>query len=199
MPEKLDSVQGETLAGELQDSFLLQQLGWFRGLQDPKDVVLDFIERELARREAGRVPVDPQSVARMKERLVKILREYMSVVIRMIGHTCDLASIEFAEEDLKVVQVRTDLDFHNWLVRALFVIDADTQKALQFRRILNNIEYAALSAERFTAELDYVNRRDNPPNVDSLRRRYPFVGRFRTKPVSPQEEPEDPLPARDTR
>ncbi len=178
-------------ARELAESLLLDQLGRFTGAADPKDVVLDFVDREMARKEerarvAG-VPIDSEAVARMRRGLLHTVRQYMSVVMKVTGRACDLARIEFPEHELKVVQVRTDFDFHNWLVKVLFVIDADPEKAPQFRRVLNGIEYAALTGERFVVELDYLNRRTDSADMDYEQHRYPFIERFRTRFSDPAE------------
>jgi len=180
-----DSSRRPAVAEGPAESFLLQQLGWFRGIEDPGEVILGFIDLESARKEKLRktegISEDLLSVEKIRERLTQSAIEYVSLVIKTSGHTCDLASIEFAEEELRVVQVRANFDFQDWLVRILFVIDADPEKAREFRKVLNRIEYAVLTAERFTAELEYVNRREDPADSDSLRRRYPFVGRFKAK------------------
>jgi hypothetical protein len=185
MATKRDPSLRSAVPPDLSESYLLQQLGWFRGLDDPRDTVLGFIEHESARRETQRrsqgASGEALSPEKIKERLIQSTTEYISLVIKTSGYTCDLASIEFAEEELRVIQVRTDLDFRNWLVKILFVIDADSETASAFRKVLNRIEYAVLTAERFTAELEYVNRRSDPVDSDSLRQKYPLVGRFKTK------------------
>ncbi len=185
------SPQRSAVARELAGSLLLDLLAQFRGLKDPREAVLDFLDLEMARKEercnrAG-APMDSQTAWKARQRLLDTVRGYMSAIVKIVRRTCDAAIIEFAEQDLRVVQVRTDFDFHNWLVKVLFVIDATPEKALQFRRVLNTIEYAALTEERFISELDLVNRRTDSGNMDHLRRRYPYTERFRTRLVSPDE------------
>ncbi len=191
MAELNVSPQRSAVARELAGSLLLDLLAQFRGLKDPREAVLDFLDLEMARKEercnrAG-APMDSQTAWKARQRLLDTVRGYMSAIVKIVRRTCDAAIIEFAEQDLRVVQVRTDFDFHNWLVKVLFVIDATPEKALQFRRVLNTIEYAALTEERFISELDLVNRRTDSGNMDHLRRRYPYTERFRTRLVSPDE------------
>jgi hypothetical protein len=191
MAELQVSPQRSEVARELAENFLLDLLAQFRGLKDPREAVLDFIDLEMARKEdrsnrAG-APMDSQTAWKARQRLLDTLRGYMSAIMRIIRRTCDAAIIEFADQDLRVVQVRTDFDFHNWLVKILFVIDATPEEALQFRRVLNTIEYAALTEEPFISELDLANRRTDSADMDHLRRRYPYTERFRTRFVNPDE------------
>jgi hypothetical protein len=191
MANKQASFQRSAAAQELAESFLSDQLGRFAGADDPRNVVLDFLDREMARKEErSRVagfPIDPEAAARIRRGLLQTVRQYMSVVIKVTGRACDLARTEFPEHELRVIQVRTEFDFQNWLVKALFVIDAEPEKAPQFRRVLNGIEYNALTGERFVVELDYLNRRTDSADMEYAEHRYPFVERFRTRFTNPTE------------
>jgi hypothetical protein len=160
-------------------SVLFRELGNYKGPKEPRALISDYVDMETACREedarkGGTLPLmQPSETIRPK--LMKSLSEYVSLITRVGDFVCDKASEQFEGEGLSVIQVRTGFDFTNWLVRLLFVIDAGAEEAASFERLLRIVEMVVLEEERFTAELRFLNRRDQRADYKRVFRAYPFI------------------------
>ena len=165
--------------------FLYRKLHLFRGPRDPKTMVSYFIEEQTAMREEDAktrgVAASEELIERARTKFLGLINDYITLMLRIGEFAHDRASTEFAEEELKIVQVRTDFDFRTWLVRMLFVIDAQPHKILVFRELLGQIEKAVLLEGRFVAQLFSVNKRDLDIDFELMRLNYPFVGKLSRK------------------
>jgi hypothetical protein len=177
-------IQDEKLES-LSDQFLRRQLQWFKGVQNPGTAVENYVEVEAARREeiaASMGEIDPaEGAAWIRDEILHAISDYLTLIIKISEYACDAASRDFRSEEVKVVLVRTDMDFHNWLVRILFIIDANPEMEMSFYQLLNGIEMDTLRGEPFMAELTFVNRRTTEIDFDAIRREYPFVGSISLK------------------
>ena len=162
--------------------FLFRKLHLFTGPLDPKIMVARFIEEQTAIREEdakGRgVAASEELIERARVKFLGLINDYVTLILRIGEYTYDKVSNEFAEEELKIVQVRTDFDFRTWLVRILFVINAQPHKILLFRELLGQIEKAVLLEGRFVAQLFSVNERDLDVDFERVFVNYPFVGKL---------------------
>jgi len=166
--------------------FLFRKLHLFRGPQDPDTVVLDFIEKETAAREqdakAGGAVGSVEVTDKIRTTIIELTDDYLSLILKIGEFAYEKTGKEFTDEELKIAQVRTDFDFRTWLVRILFIIDADPEKELPFCQVLAEIEKAVLLRERFVVQLLSVNKRDRKIDADSIRENYPFVAKVRREP-----------------
>jgi len=164
---------------------LLQELELFRGPQSPKVVVSDFFEKEAAVREedvkAEGTMVTPELSKMIKSDIVQHIRDYVSLIVKTGRLVYDEASEEFAEQQLRVAQVRTGFDFQTWIIKMLFIIDADPAIELSFSQLLKQIEKLVLLNHGFVAELNISNKRDHEIDPDAIRSDYPFVGKVRVE------------------
>lgn len=169
---------------ELSGSLLFRQLELFRGPVDPKALVSDFLEQESAVRQedaGAEGAIEPVEHSEgIKPEVIEYVGDYLSSILRIGESICNMVSKEFTDRELKVVQVRTNFDFHTWVVKILFLIDADPRKELRFSQLLNQIEKVILLKERFMPELIFVNRRNTEIDCSSLRRDFPFAGKIRS-------------------
>lgn len=175
----------EDLGEDLPSEFLARQLEWLKGVQNPETVVQNYVEVEAAQRAeiaASYGELDPENgEAEIKDEIIRAIIDYLSLIIKISEYACDAAGRDFRAEEAKVVLVRTDLDFRNWLVKILFIIDATPEMELSFYQLLNGIEMDTLRAEPYMAELQFVNRRNAKIDFDAIRREYPFVGSISLK------------------
>ena len=155
-----------------------EQLGQFRGRVDPRAAVFDFLTEEMERNSQSNLPpgAGPPETT---ERLVQPISDYLALIIRIGEAVSSEVHKEFTNEQVRIAQVRASFDFRSWLVKVMFVIDADIEEELRFSQMLHQLENIVLHSNSFAAELDYVNKRKGPLDCDSLRRRYPFVARVK--------------------
>jgi len=170
---------------EFSSFFLSRQLKLFRGPRDAEEVVSEFIEKETTKREAKAKKdgaPEPWGLSRsIKPKVIRRLYDYLSLINKIGEFTSYRVSKEFTEGSLTVVQVRTDFDFRMWLVKMLFIIDADPGLDSEFAKLLKDIENTVRLEEKFAPVLRHVNRRDNDIDTESLRNDFPFVSKVRTK------------------
>jgi len=185
MDAQLKSPQRKKTAESLATQFLLRQLEWFKGVQNPQTAVENYVEVEAARREeiaASMGEIDSEeAAAEIREEIIRAINEYLSLIIKISEYTCEAASRDFRAEEAKVVLVRADLDFTNWLVRILFIVDTTPEMEMSLYQLLSGIELDTLRGEPFMAELKFVNRRNAEIDFDAIRREYPFVGSISLK------------------
>jgi hypothetical protein len=176
-------IDGPTTVSEPRDGLLTEHLALFRGPVDPKDVVNDFIKKETARMERQHqamgtvVPSDGCQMAETE--LVQPINEYLELILEIGRAMCGEIQKQFDEERVRVAQVRTKFDFRYWLIRVLFVIDADPEEELRISQMLNQLEKMVILSAPYAAELDYANKRDGQVDAEFLRRSYPFVAKVR--------------------
>jgi hypothetical protein len=185
MESQVKSPEREKEVEDLPGQFLLRQLQWFKGVQNPQTAVENYIEVEAARREeiaASLGEIDSAEDAReIRDEIVRAINDYLSLIIKISEYTCEAASRDFRSDEAKVVLVRTDLDFTNWLVRILFIVDATPEMEMSFYQMLSGIEMDTLRGEPFMAELNFLNRRNGEVDFDAVRREFPFVGSISLK------------------
>ena len=158
---------------------LFRQLDSFKGAQDLRALVSDYIEVETARREAearkgGSLPL-MRPCETIRPRVVRPVCDYISLLVRVSDFTCSKVKDETHRHDLSIIQVRTCLELQSRPIRLLFIIDADAEGAESFGRLLRAVEKVILEEERFTAELDYLNQRDQKMDYKSIFHEYPFI------------------------
>lgn len=165
--------------------FLFRKLHLFTGPLDPKIMVARFIEEQTMMREgdakARGVTASEEFIERARVRFLGLINDYLTLILRIGEFVYDRVSKEFTEQELKIVQVRTDFDFRTWLVRILFLINAQPYKILLFRELLGGIEKAVLLEGRFVAQLFSVNERDLDVDFERIFVNYPYVGNLRRK------------------
>jgi hypothetical protein len=170
---------------EFSSFFLSRQLKLFRGPQDAEDVVSEFIKTETNKREKKAKndgAPEPWKISKsIKPKVIRRLYDYLSLINKIGEFTSYRVGKEFAEGKLTIVQVRTDFDFRMWLVKMLFIIDAEPSLEPDFAKLLKDIENAVRLEEKFAPVLRHVNRRNNDIDTDSLRNDFPFVSKVRTK------------------
>ncbi len=170
---------------EFSSFFLSRQLKLFRGPKDAEDVVSEFIESETTKRQE-RAKKDgapePFELARsIRPKIIRRLYDYLSLINKIGEFTSYRVGQEFPEGKLAIVQVRTDFDLRMWLVKMLFIIDADPAAEPQFASLLKEIEGVVRLEERFAPILRHVNRRNNELDTEALRRDFPFVSKVRSR------------------
>jgi len=165
---------------------LFRELELFRGSQNPKIIVSDFIEKETAIREEDAKSEGLMESAELSEGIKSDVEDqvgdYVSSIIRVAQLVCDEASEEFTDEQLRIAQVRTSFDFRTWFLKILFIIDADPRTESSFSDLLGDVEKLILLEESFIAELHVTNKRDHGIDPETIRSSYPFVGKVRVKP-----------------
>jgi hypothetical protein len=160
------------------------QLERFRGRVDPGAVVLKYMREYTSGEENGGVLSSrgqTEFEQNVSEKIVQPIRNYLSLIIRIGEAMSDEIHKEFSSEQVRIAQVRADFDFRSWLVKIMFVIDAEIEEELRVSQMLNQLESIVLHSGSFAAELDYVNKRNESLDCDSLRRRYPFVAKVRPR------------------
>jgi len=179
-------LKATNISREFWSHFLFRKLHLFRGPQDVETVVSDFIEEETAIREQDAKAKGAAESAELTEKIgstvVVLADDYLSLILKIGEFAYEEAGKEFTDEELRIVQVRTDFDFHSWLVRVLFLIDADPAIEPRFCQVLAEIEKGVLLQERFVAQLLCMNKRDREIDSESIRENYPFVAKVRREP-----------------
>jgi hypothetical protein len=164
-------------------SVLDQQLQFFRGSQDPRTTVVDFLKEEAARLHTDPTVLHPVPPSDPEQGIVtgtvQPICDYLLLILKIGQAMCDEVGREFLNDEVRVAQVRTSFDFRHWFVRVLFVIDADPDKELRFSQMANDLERMVLLSDSFAAEVDYVNKRYQDLDYDLVRDRYPFVAKVR--------------------
>lgn len=170
---------------EFSSFFLSRQLKLFRGPQDAADVVSEFIQNETDKREKKAKKEgapEPWGLGKsIKPKVIRRLYDYLSLINKIGEFTSYRVGEEFPEGKLTIVQVRTDFDFRMWLVKMLFIIDADPSLEPAFGRLLKEIENSVRLEEKFAPVLRHTNRRDNDIDTESLRNDFPFVSKVKTR------------------
>jgi hypothetical protein len=158
---------------------LFRQLARFNGPQDVRNLARVFIRQETARRKAKAVAEgmadSRESEESIRIRVIRCMNNYLSLILKISEFAGDRARKEFADQDLRIIQVRTSFDFRTWLVRLLFVVDADPEAEAYFTQLLNAIEKFVLLEECFVATLIHVNTREGIVDELSIHRNYPLV------------------------
>ncbi len=164
---------------EFPSYFLFGQLARFSGPQDVRNLTQIFIRQETARRKAKAVAEGMadslQSSESIRIRVIRCLANYLSLVLKITEFVGDRARREFTEQDLNIIQVRTAFDFRTWLVKILFVVDADSEAEAYFTQLLNAVEKFVLLEECFVATLIHINTREGIVDELSINRNYPLV------------------------
>lgn len=185
MPDATQTPEAQEVSRTFIENPLSDQLQKFRGATDPRTAVSEFIKQQAARTEYIQLPgtVDtPDREEKVRNQLARPISDYLSLIIKIGEAMRDEVGKEFTEGQVRIAQVRTDLDFRSWLVKVMFIVDADSAEELHVSQMLNHLEKIVLLSHSFAAELDYVNKRDGSLDWDSLRRRYPFVAKVKPKP-----------------
>ncbi len=164
--------------------FLFAELEQYRGLKNPKIFVSNYLREEARSYSNGGSSVaakkrkDEEDAVRPET--VRCLYDYVSLTSLIGKFACDRAARGFKDKQLKVIQVRADFDFGAWMIRLLFIIDADPHSEMLFSDLLASIERIISQEGSFLPQLMYVNRRSQTVDSASVRQNYPFVGKFRS-------------------
>ena len=179
MEKETSLIDWPTVSEEFSSSALLRQLDLYKGPRDSKSLVSEYLERETASREeearkGGTLPLmQPSETIRC--RILRSLAEYVSLVTRVSDFISDKATNQFDDENLSLVQVRTRFDFESWTIRLLFVVDGGSDEVAFLARLLRMAERVVLEEERFAAELELLNQREEKTDYKTILRDYPFI------------------------
>jgi hypothetical protein len=164
--------------------FLFAELGLYRGVKNPKLFVSEYLRGVCKGQPNGSPPAASSGADELEDAVrpetVRCLFDYISLTSLIGKFACDRADRGFKPEQLKVVQVRADFDFGAWMIRLLFIIDADPQSEMSFSDLLARIERIISQEGSFLPQLMYVNKRSQTVDSASVRQNYPFVGKFRS-------------------
>jgi hypothetical protein len=161
-----------------------EQLQQFKGRPDPRAAVLEYVKRQAARAGSQLVPgrTDPVDLSKgVNQKILQPVSSYLSLIMRIGEAMSDQIRKEFSSEQVRIAQVRASFDFRSWLVRVMFVIDAEADEELRIAQMLHQLESIVLHSDSFAAELDYVNKRTGVLDFNSLRSRYPFVAKVKPR------------------
>jgi len=179
MEKEISLIDCSTVSEEFSSSALFRQLDLYKGPRDARTLVSEYIEMETTSREeearkGGTLPLMQPSET-IRPRILRSLSEYISLITRVADFICDKAKNQFDDKNLSVVQVRTRFDFATWLVKLLFIVDGDSEDVALLARLLRMAERVVLEEERFTAELDLLNQREEKIDYKTVLRDYPFI------------------------
>jgi hypothetical protein len=158
--------------------FLFDELKLFRGSEDPKIFVSNYL-----REEAKSVHDDQREAENgevIRPGVIRCVFDYVSLIRRIGEFVCDRARREFTDEQLRLVQTRTYFDFGAWMVRLLFIVDADPRSEMSFSDLLARIERIVTLEGCFVPQLMYINKRVQNIDGSSVSENYPFICKFRT-------------------
>jgi hypothetical protein len=178
--DKLTSLLDWTCVSEEFSGFeLFRKLDFFKGPKDPKTIVSEYVEittasREDEARKGGTLPLMRPSET-IRPRILRPICDYVSLIARVSDFVCDKVRNGDHEHDLSIVQVRTRFELETRPIKLLFIIDADSEGADSFGRLLRAVERVVLEEERFTAELGHLNQRDQSMDYKSIFLEYPFI------------------------
>jgi hypothetical protein len=161
---------------ELPGYLLFRKLGLFRGPENPRALVASLIEAESARmvlKQNGN-PFGMSS-RETRARLIRCINNYFSLILQITQYVCHSVDRGFPDQNLRIVQVRVKFDFRSWLLKLLFIIDADREAEDYFLQLMNEIEKYVLLDECFVPSLLYVNKREGIMDNSSIRGEYPYV------------------------
>lgn len=158
---------------------LLRRLDSFKGPKDLRALVSEYVEIETASREdearkGGTLPLMRPSET-IRPRVLRPISDYVSLIARVSDFVCDKVKNGSHEHDLSIVQVRTRFELQTRPIKILFIIDTDSEGADSFGRLLRAVEKVVLEEERFTAELDHLNQRDQSMEYKTIFLEYPFI------------------------
>jgi hypothetical protein len=115
----------------------------------------------------------------IRPEIVHCVFDYVTLIRRIGEFVCDRAKREFRDDQLRLVQTRTYFDFGAWMVRLLFIVDADPHSEMGFSDLLARIERIVTLEGCFLPQLMYINKRVQSIDGPSVRENYPFVCKFR--------------------
>jgi hypothetical protein len=161
---------------ELPGYLLFRKLGLFRGPENVRALVASFIEAESARR-ALKEHENPLGIGSqdIRTRLVRCINNYFSLILQITQYVCHSVDRGFVDQSLRIVQVRVKFDFRSWLLKLLFIIDADREAEDYFLQFVNEIEKYVLLDECFVPSLLYINKREGIMDNSSIREEYPYL------------------------
>lgn len=164
--------------------FLFRQLDSFRGSEDPKMFVSDFLREEAKGLETNGAQEENNGEEPFRPEVVRCVFDYITLIKRIGEFVCDRAARQFSDEQLRVVQARTYFDFGAWMVRLLFIVDGDPQSEMHFSDLLARIERVVMLEGCFVAQLMYINKRVQSIDSTSVLENYPFVWKFEAEGTS---------------
>jgi len=176
IPGDIELLEDAKALQEFWGYFLFDQLEVFRGSEDPKIFVSNYLREEAKSRDNENRGDGNGEVIRPET--VRCVFDYVTLIERIGKFVCDRARREFRDEQLRVVQVRTYFDFGAWMVRLLFIVDADPQSEMCFSDLLARIERIVTLEGCFAAQLMYINKRVQNIDGPSVRENYPFICKF---------------------
>ena len=82
---------------------------------------------------------------------------------------------EFAGQDLKINEARTNFSFETLAINVLFIIDADIDSELRFSQFLTQSKKSIYESDKYFSDIFYINKRDAKIDVDAINHDYPFT------------------------
>lgn len=177
MQGSLELLEDARALQEFWGYFLFRELEVFRGSEDPKIFVSHFLREDAKRHHDGQREDENGEIIRPE--IVRCVFDYVTLIKRISEFVHDRARREVTEDRLRVVQTRTYFDFGAWVIRLLFIVDADPQSEMFFSDLLARIESIVTLEGCFIAQLMYINKRAQSIDGESVTENYPFVCRIR--------------------
>ena len=178
-PGSLDLLEDAKSLQEFWGYFLFRELEVFRGSEDPRVFVSHFLREDAKSPQEGQLGDEDGEAVRPE--VVRCVFDYVSLIRRVAEFVCDRARRELTEDRLRIVQTRTYFDFGAWMVRLLFIVDADPHSEMFFSDLLARTEKIVTLEGCFVPQLMYINKRAQNIDGSSVTENYPFVCRSRSK------------------
>lgn len=176
MNERTKALERAKISQDFSAYYLFRRLDLYTGPQDIRTLSSEFIEEKIKRREEearkeGAIELAKAIRSRIEERIDR----YISLITRIVDYIYEAVQEEFADEDLRILEARTNFDFDTQPVGIMFIIDAAPTAESDFLTFVNGIEKVVLHEDGYVANLLYVNNRDAKIDEESILYDYPFV------------------------
>ena len=172
MDNRIKSFVNQEIANSFSSYSLSSRLKLFEGPQEIETLIAKHIKEreEKAKREGYQAAIEE-----MRTEARKQIDQYIFLVTKIVDIVRDVATKKFNENELKIVDARTNFHLDSFHINTLFVIKASLEKEFEFTQILNSIENLVLQEEHFVADLLYVNAKDKELDQSSIDNDYPFI------------------------
>lgn len=172
MDNRIKSFVNQEIANSFSSYSLSSRLKLFEGPQEIETLIANHIKEreEKAKREGYQAAMEE-----MRTEARRQIDQYIFLVTKIVDIVRDVARKKFNENELKILEARTNFHLDSFHINTLFVIKASLEKEFEFTQILNSIKSFVLQEDQFVAELFYVNTKDNELDHCSIDNDYPFV------------------------
>ena len=172
MENRIKTFVNQEIASSFSNYSLSSRLKLFEGPQEIETLISKHIKdrEQKAKREGYQAALEEIGAEARKQ-----IDQYIFLVNKIAGIVRDVVTKKFPENELKILESRTNFHFDSFHIDILFMIETSLEKEFEFTQILNAIKSFVLQEDQFVAELFYLNIRGKELDQCSIDNDYPFL------------------------